>query len=111
MPRSNKKILLARRPVGMVSADDFQLVEAELPALQEGEVLVRTQYISLDPAMRGWMNEGTTYIQGVGIGAMMRAFAAGTVVKSRHPGFAVGDAVQGLTGAQQYAISNGNFQG
>jgi NADPH-dependent curcumin reductase len=108
MPTSNKKVLLARRPVGIVSASDFSLADTELPPLQEGEVLVQTQYISLDPAMRGWMNEGTTYIQGVGIGELMRAFAAGTVVESQHPGFTVGDAVQGLTGAQQYAISNGN---
>jgi NADPH-dependent curcumin reductase len=103
----NKKVLLAQRPSGMVRPADFRLVEESLPALQNGQLLVRIDYVSIDPAMRGWMNEGTTYIQGVDIGETMRAFAAGIVVESLHPGFAVGDAVQGLLGVQQFAISDG----
>jgi NADPH-dependent curcumin reductase CurA len=103
----NKKILLARRPQGMVQAGDFSMVEEPLPDVKDGQLLVHNQFISLDPAMRGWMNEGTTYIKGVAIGEVMRAFSAGIVVESRHPQFTKGDAVQGLLGAQQYCISNG----
>jgi len=69
-------------------------------------VLVKVSHISLDPAMRGWMNEGKSYIAPVEIGAVMRAGGVGEVVASRHPGFAVGDAVGGNFGVQQYAISD-----
>jgi NADPH-dependent curcumin reductase CurA len=103
----NKKILLTRRPQGMLQASDFIIQEDTIPALQEGELLVQNHYISLDPAMRGWMNEGVTYIKGVGIGEVMRAFAAGYVLESRNNRFAKGDAVQGMTGVQQYSVSNG----
>ncbi len=103
----NKQILLAARPAGMVKDTDFTLVETPVQPVPDGMVLIRNEYISLDPAMRGWMNAGTTYIKGVEIGEVMRAFAAGQVVESRHPGFAAGDAVQGITGVQQYCMSNG----
>ncbi len=76
-------------------------------ALADGEILVKVLYISLDPAMRGWMNEGRSYVPPVGIGEVMRAGAAGRVVESKNPGFAVGDHVTGLFGVQEYAISNG----
>ncbi|MCS7037922.1 MAG: NADP-dependent oxidoreductase [Saprospiraceae bacterium] len=99
----NKRILLASRPVGMPAADNFRLEIAPVPRPAEGEVLVRIEMISLDPAMRGWMNEGTTYIRGVALGEVMRAFAAGRVIQSRHPAFADGDYVSGLLGAQSYA--------
>jgi hypothetical protein len=70
-------------------------------------LLVRVEVVSLDPAMRGWVNDGKSYVPPVGIGEVMRAYAAGIVEKSNHPKFAVGDAVQGLLGVQQYALSNG----
>jgi NADPH-dependent curcumin reductase len=103
----NKQVLLAARPAGMVKHSDFTIAENPLPEISEGEVLIKNEFISLDPAMRGWMNEGATYIKGVGIGEVMRAFAAGKIIESKNSHFAAGDAVQGLTGVQQYAISNG----
>ncbi len=105
---TNERWVLAARPQGMVRHSNFRLEHAPLPELLEGEFLVKTQYISLDPAMRGWMNEGKTYIRGVGLGEPMRAFAAGEVVRSRHPSFPVGAFVSGLLGVQRYAVSNGN---
>ncbi len=104
----NKKIVLAQRPVGNIKETDFELVEEALVPLQEGEIRVQHEYISLDPAMRGWMNEGTTYIKGVAIGEVMRAFAAGKIVESKNENYHVGEAVQGLLGAQQYSVSTGN---
>jgi len=91
----------------MLKETDFSIVEKSIPALEENEVLVQIEYISLDPAMRGWMNAGTTYIRGVEIGEVMRAFAAGTVVDSKHPGFLKGDAVTGTMGAQSFAVMQG----
>lgn len=104
---TNKQILLAHRPIGNIKDTDFKLVENAIPELKENEVLVKLQYISLDPAMRGWMNAGTTYIRGVEIDEVMRAFAAGTVAASNHPGFDVGDTVAGTLGVQQYAVVQG----
>ncbi len=104
----NKQVLLVRRPEGMVKDDDFSIVTVPVVPITEGQVLVQNEWISLDPAMRGWMNAGTTYIRGVALGEVMRAFGAGYVVESRHPDFAKGDAVQGLTGVQQYAVVEGH---
>ncbi len=103
----NKQVLLAQRPSGMLKETDFSIVETAIPALQENEVLVQIQFISLDPAMRGWMNAGTTYIRGVEIGEVMRAFGAGTVVDSKHPNFSKGDSVTGTMGAQSFAVMQG----
>lgn len=103
----NQKLLLVRRPEGRAKAADFLLAEEPVGELAEGRVLVQHEFISLDPAMRGWMNEGTTYIPGVELNSVMRAFAVGHVVESRHPGFAPGDAVQGLLGVQRYSINEG----
>jgi NADPH-dependent curcumin reductase len=91
----------------MVKDGDFQLVKTEVPELQAGQLLIQQAFISIDPAMRGWMNEGTTYIKGVELGSVMRAFGIGTVAASKHEKFAVGDVVQGLTGAQTYVLSDG----
>lgn len=103
----NKQILLARRPTGMVKEGDFEMAEKPTEQLAEGQFLVKNHYISLDPAIRGWMNAGTTYMPGSPLGEPMRAFAAGEVVESKHPGFRVGQFVQGLLGCQQYALTNG----
>jgi NADPH-dependent curcumin reductase len=101
------QILLSRRPTGMVQDDDFAIVETDVPTLEAEQLLVAIRYVSLDPAMRGWMNAGTTYVPGVELGAVMRAFAAGEVVESQHPDYPVGTLVTGLLGAQSYAISDG----
>lgn len=106
-PSKNRQFKLAQRPVGMVKRSDFDFVESPVPAPGDGEFLVRILYISLDPAMRGWMNEGKSYIPPVGIGEVMRAGAAGVVVASNNPAFAEGDHVVGALGVQDYAISNG----
>jgi NADPH-dependent curcumin reductase CurA len=107
MSSSNRVVRLKKRPVGEVAADDFAIVEEPLAEPQDGEIRVRTAYISLDPAMRGWIAEGRSYVEPVAIGDVMRAYAAGHVELSRNPKFAVGDAVTGLLGVQSHAISNG----
>ena len=99
----NHQIRLAARPVGLPKRGDWQFTETPLPEPGDGEVLAKVLYLSLDPAMRGWMNEGKSYIAPVGIGEVMRAGAVGRVVASRHPGFAVGDHVSGSLGVQEYA--------
>jgi len=103
----NHQFKLARRPVGMVQRGDFEYVTAPVAEPGEGEVLVKILYISLDPAMRGWMNEGKSYIPPVGIGEVMRAGAVGRVIKSRDPAIAVGDHVVGVLGVQEYAVAKG----
>ena len=103
----NRQFRLAARPVGLPKGSDWSLVEEPVREPGEGEFLIRIEYISLDPAMRGWMNEGKSYVPPVGIGEVMRAGGAGEVVASNHPGFPVGSKVSGLFGVQQYAMSNG----
>jgi NADPH-dependent curcumin reductase CurA len=87
----------------MVSAEDFRLVETPVPELQDGEALVRNLYLSMDPTQRGWMAVDT-YLPKVKIDEVMRSFAAGQVVESRHPAMKAGDLVQGLLGWQDYAV-------
>ena len=100
----SKQFLLAKRPVGMASADTFEFVETELPALDDKQLLLQVEYISLDPAMRGWMNEGKSYLPPVGIGEVMRAGGVGKVLESTDDNYTVGDYVTGLTGVQDYAV-------
>jgi NADPH-dependent curcumin reductase CurA len=103
----NYQFRLAQRPVGMPQKTDWSYTSEDIPALQEGEFLIKTEYISLDPAMRGWMNDAKSYIPPVGINEVMRAGTAGKVIESKNPNFQVGDAVAGAWGVQQYAVSNG----
>jgi NADPH-dependent curcumin reductase len=88
-------------------ATDWEFGSEPVPEPVDGELLVRVLHVSLDPAMRGWMNDGRSYVPPVGIGEVMRAVGVGRVVASRHPGFAVGDHVSGVFGVQDYAISDG----
>ncbi len=104
---TNRQFKLAKRPVGLPKREDFEYVEAPVESPKDGELLVKISHISLDPAMRGWMNEGKSYIPPVAIGEVMRAGAVGEVVESKHPKFAVGDHVLGVMGVQAYALSNG----
>jgi NADPH-dependent curcumin reductase len=101
------QILLANRPDGMVKDSDFNVVSSEIPTLEDGQILIEIHYISLDPAIRGWMNAGTTYIPGVALGSVMRAFSAGEVIESKNEKFAVGTFVEGLLGATSHIISDG----
>ena len=99
---TNRQVRLAARPLGRPTRENWQIVDAPIPDVPAGGILVRTQFISIDPAMRGWMNEGRSYIEPVGLGEVMRAGAAGLVIASDAPGFAVGDAVTGGFGVQQF---------
>ena len=101
---SNQQFRLAARPVGLPKDSDWQQTSEPVRALADGEILVRVLYISLDPAMRGWMNEGKSYIPPVGIDEVMRAGGIGRVIASTSPKFAVGDFVSGGTGVQQYWV-------
>ena len=104
----NHQFRLAARPVGLPKPSDWQYTEEPVAEPGDGEVLVKVIYLSLDPAMRGWMNDARSYIPPVGIGEVMRAGGAGQVVTSRHAGFAEGDFVTGVTGVQQYAVAQGD---
>ncbi|WP_020654901.1 NADP-dependent oxidoreductase [Massilia niastensis] len=98
----NQQFLLAARPNGLPQPHDWQFHEQAVAAAEEGGIVVKVLYLSLDPAMRGWMNEGKSYIRPVAIGEVMRAGGLGVVVASRSPRFAVGDHVVGAPGVQRY---------
>jgi len=104
---SNHQVRLAARPSGLPTRANWQFTEEAVPEPKDGEILVKVQYISLDPAMRGWMNEGKSYIRPVAIGEIMRAGGAGRVLASKNPRFKEGDLVSGAFGVQEFAISDG----
>ena len=108
---TNRQILLDNRPQGEASAGNFKLVTAQTPPLQEGQVLVRHHYLSLDPYMRGRMNEGKSYAQPQPLGEVMIGGTVGEVVESRHPKFSVGDRVVGMGGWQEYSVVDANQPG
>jgi len=104
----NHQFKLTSRPQGNVKRSDFTYTSEPVREPADGEVIIKNLYLSLDPAMRGWMNESkASYIPPVGLGEVMRAIAVGQVVASRNTQFAVGDHVTGLLGVQEYACSNG----
>lgn len=104
----NKRIILAKRPFGMPTADTWSLETNELPKCLEGQILIENHYISLDPAMRGWMNNSKSYIPPVELGNVMRAGSIGKVIESNnHPKYKVGDVVSGWGGVQQYSLTEG----
>lgn len=104
----NKQLIFVKRPLGAADASTWSLETNPIPELEEGQVLVKNHYISLDPAMRGWMNEGKSYIAPVEIGAVMRAGSVGEVIKVKnHPTFKVGDFISGHGGVQQYVATDG----
>ena len=107
----NTQILLDSRPSGEATVGNFKVVSTETPALAEGQVLVRHHYLSLDPYMRGRMNESKSYAQPQPLGQPMIGGTVGEVVESRHPKFAVGDKVVGMGGWQQYSVVDGNAVG
>lgn len=110
MPR-NQQILLDNRPEGEAAVSNFKLVETETPALQEGQVLVRHHYLSLDPYMRGRMNDGKSYAAPQPLGEVMLGGTVGEVVESRHAKFQPGDKVVGMGGWQLYSVVDGNAPG
>ena len=104
----NQQVVLKSRPLGIPQAEHFEVVATEVPALQTGQFLVHNEFLSVEPAMRGWVNAAANYANPVGIGEVMRAFAAGRVVASKHSGYRQGDAVMGMLGWQEYALSDGS---
>ena len=103
----NTQVRLAKRPTGLPGDDVWEITTEPVGEPGEGEFVLQTLYVSLDPAMRGWMNEGRSYIPPVGIGEVMRAGVIGRVVASRHEGFPEGSVVSATTGVQEYARSDG----
>ena len=108
---TNRQILLDNRPQGEASTSNFKFVSAETPALQDGQVLVRHHYLSLDPYMRGRMNESKSYAQPQPLGEVMIGGTVGEVVESRHPKFSVGDQVVGMGGWQEYSVVDASQPG
>ena len=102
--QTNRQFLLAKRPVGAATRDTFTFQQVPVVQPKDGQILVKNEYLSLDPAMRGWMNEGKSYIPPVALGDVMRALGVGKVIASAHPGFAVGDYVNGALGVQDYFV-------
>ena len=107
----NQQVLLDNRPEGEAVVSNFKLAETDTPALQDGEVLVRHHYLSLDPYMRGRMNDSKSYAASQPLGEVMIGGTVGEVVESRHPKFHVGDQVVGMGGWQQYSVVDGNAPG
>jgi NADPH-dependent curcumin reductase CurA len=105
--RTNHQWLLAARPEGMLKESDFRWIEATVADTGEGQVLVRTVYLSLDPTNRVWMNEADSYMPAIPLGEVMRGRAIGVVEESRHCDFQPGDLVTGLLGWQEYAVMPG----
>src|SRR5260221_5004296 len=108
MSSINRQVRLAARPSGLPQASDWELTSETVSAPGPGQFVVAISHLSVDPAMRGWMNAGASYIPPVEIGAVMRAGAVGHVTVSEHPDFAVGDCVYGAFGVQEYAVSDGD---
>ena len=103
----NRLFRLVKRPVGEPQRDDFAFDTDTVGQIDDGQVLVKTLFLSLDPAMRGWMNDARSYIAPVALDEVMRAGGIGVVVSSRHPTFKEGDTVSGMLNVQEYAVSDG----
>ena len=101
---SNRQVRLASRPDGIPQAENFEIVEVPEPEPLSGQILVRNRFLSVEPAMRGWVSTVANYAQPVGIGEVMRSFAAGEVIESRHPDYAPGDQVVGMFGWQTHVV-------
>jgi NADPH-dependent curcumin reductase CurA len=104
----NAQYRLAARPVGLPQSSDWNYVEEPAPEPGDGEFLVQVEHLSLDPAMRGWMNAARSYVPPVEIGEVMRAAGIGRVIDSRHPDYEVGEHLYGVFGVQRYAVSDGS---
>jgi NADPH:quinone reductase len=103
----NRQIILVARPEGLPQETDFQLIETELSEAAKGQFLVRTEYLSVDPYMRGRLSEAKSYAEPVGIGQLMVGGTVGTVLQSQHPEYRVGEVVVGYWGWQEYAVLDG----
>lgn len=108
MPKTQRRVVLQSRPHGIPQAQHFRIEQVPVPQLRRGQFLVRNDYLSVEPAMRGWVNAAANYSDPVAIGDVMRSFAAGVVVESRHPSYGEGDRVMGMLGWQEHALSDGS---
>ncbi len=99
----NRQVRLKSRPAVIPEAHHFEIVQSEVPRVDEGHILVRNIYLSAEPAMRGWVSAVVNYSEPVPLGGVMRSFAVGRVAQSRHPGFQAGEFVTGMFGWQDYA--------
>jgi NADPH-dependent curcumin reductase CurA len=106
MPDLNRRFLLRKRPDERITDETFELVEEPVPEISDGEALVRTQFISIDPTNRAWIGERPTYLPPVGIGEVMRALGLGQVVASKNANYREGQLVQGLTGWQDWVVAS-----
>ncbi len=106
MTTTNTQVRLKSRPDGIPQAEHFEIVAAPMPALRDGQFLVRNDFLSVEPAMRGWVSAVANYSQPVGLGEVMRSFAAGEVMASKHSQFAVGDKLMGIFGWQTYCVAD-----
>ena len=102
----NRRLVLARRPRGIVSPEDVALSEEPVPSPGPGEALVRVRWLSIDPTIRGWMNDAPGYLPPIGLGEVIRSLGLGEVVVSRTDRYAVGDLVVGMTGWQDYVLAH-----
>ena len=108
LPNVNRKVVMARRPVGLPKLDDFAIVEAPIPVPRDGEMLVRAHYLSADPLQRYRMDAVSGYGKVLAEGDVLKGRLVGEVVQSRHPDYKVGDFVEGMLGWQEYSISDGS---
>ena len=108
---ANRQILLDSRPTGEATLGNFKLVTSDTPPLQDGQVLVRHHYLSLDPYMRGRMNDSKSYAASQPLGQVFQGGTVGEVVESRNPRYAVGDQVVGFGGWQEYSVVDANQPG
>lgn len=92
---TNRQVRLAARPTGLPDASTWEYVDAEIPSAGPGEFVVKVEYLSLDPAMRGWLNDVKSYVPPVKLGSVMRAHGVGRITESQHPDYQVGDIVAG----------------
>ena len=100
----NRQVILKSRPADIPQADNFEIIESDVPDLRDGQILVHNSYLSVEPAMRGWVSSVANYSEPVRIGEVMRSFAAGEVLQSTHPDFKPGDKVMGMFGWQEFAV-------
>jgi len=105
---NNRQVLLKSRPTGIPQAENFELAEGSISALNADEVLVRNIYWSVEPAMRGWICDTGNYSEPVPVGSVMRSFSTGVVIESKHPDYRSGDHVTGMFGWQEYAVAAGD---
>jgi NADPH-dependent curcumin reductase CurA len=101
---SNRRFTLVRRPHGLPVPEDFRLIEEPTPALAEGQFLLRNHYASLDPAIRGWMDDAPSYLPPIRLGDPVRATTVGVVAESRNPDFSVGQWASGLNAIEDYSL-------